>query len=227
MIVTQLVERSLLIPEICGSNPVIGKFYITYNITVNCIDKTKIKKKRPRMAHFLKNNNKLCLDTLGSDCDAVGRAVASDSRDLRFESSHQQILYYLLYYCQLYWKDENKEKVAGNGPLKNQLCLQVDAWSDNLPGDWCSIPRLACYCALSCLLSNWTHKVLLIHWKLRLNPNWQFYCSSLWDKFTNDYWQPTVNCSMVNVDLVTWPGACFIKCFIPNLRLEHLFVISA
>ena len=102
--------------------------------------------------------------------------------------------------------------MAGNGPLKNQLCLQVDAWSDNLPGDWCSIPRLACYCALSCLLSNWTHKVLLIHWKLGLNPNWQFDCSSLWDKFTNDYWQPTVNCSMVNVDLVTWPGACFIKC---------------
>ena len=62
------------------------------------------------MAHFLKINNNLCPDTLGSDCDAVGRAVASDTRDLRFESSHRQIIYNLLYYCQLYWKDENKKK---------------------------------------------------------------------------------------------------------------------
>ena len=54
------------------------------------------------MAHFLKINNNLCPDTLGSDCDAVGRAVASDTRDLRFESSHRQIIYNLLYYCQLY-----------------------------------------------------------------------------------------------------------------------------
>ena len=42
--VAQLVERSLPISEVRGSNPVIGKnLYRTF--TVNCIEKTKIKKK--------------------------------------------------------------------------------------------------------------------------------------------------------------------------------------
>ena len=53
VVVAQLVERSLPIPEGRGSNPVIGK--ILYQIlTVNCIEKTKLKKRRPGMAHFLK-----------------------------------------------------------------------------------------------------------------------------------------------------------------------------
>ena len=57
--------------------------------------------------------------TLGSGCDSVGRVVASNSRGPRFESSHWQ-KFILNIYCQLYWKDENKEKEAGNGPfLKN------------------------------------------------------------------------------------------------------------
>ena len=43
--VAQLAERLLPIPEICGSNPVISKF-------LNCVEKTKIKKKRPRKGHF-------------------------------------------------------------------------------------------------------------------------------------------------------------------------------
>ena len=33
-----------------------------------------------------------------------------------FESSHQQ-KFMLNIYCQLYWKDENKEKDAENGPI--------------------------------------------------------------------------------------------------------------
>ena len=62
VVVAQLVERSLPIPEVRGSNPVIGKnLYRTF--TVNCIEKTKIKKKRPGMAHFLKNKQKKLLDT--------------------------------------------------------------------------------------------------------------------------------------------------------------------
>ena len=28
VVVAQLVERSLTTPELCGSNPVVGKFYI-------------------------------------------------------------------------------------------------------------------------------------------------------------------------------------------------------
>ena len=39
VVVAQLIEQWLLIPEICGSNPVIGKLYNTYSITVNFIEK--------------------------------------------------------------------------------------------------------------------------------------------------------------------------------------------
>ena len=53
VVVAQMVGRSLPIPEAHGSNPVIGKIYIKH-FTVNCIEKTKIKKKRLRMAHFFK-----------------------------------------------------------------------------------------------------------------------------------------------------------------------------
>ena len=42
----------------------------------------------------------------GCGCGSVGRAVASDTRDLQFESRHWQNFIYLLYNR----KDENKEK---------------------------------------------------------------------------------------------------------------------
>ena len=46
VVVAQLVERPLLIPEVRGSNLVIGKnVYIEHLFTVNCIEKTKIKEK--------------------------------------------------------------------------------------------------------------------------------------------------------------------------------------
>ena len=52
---------------------------------------------------------------MGSGCGSVGRAVASNWRGPRFESSHRE-KFILNIYCQLYLKDENKEKEAGNGP---------------------------------------------------------------------------------------------------------------
>ena len=57
MVVPQLVERLLPIPEVRGSNPVISKnlyIYWTFVYCQLCMEKTKIKKKRPGMAH-LKN----------------------------------------------------------------------------------------------------------------------------------------------------------------------------
>ena len=48
----QLAERSLPKPEVRSSNPTIGTFLSGHLFTVNCIEKTKIKKKRPGMAHF-------------------------------------------------------------------------------------------------------------------------------------------------------------------------------
>ena len=41
---------------------------------------------------------------------SVGRAVASNTRDLQFESSHQHTFIEIISFRQLYWKDENKEK---------------------------------------------------------------------------------------------------------------------
>ena len=55
VVVAQLVERSLLTPEIHGLNPVIGK-NLYWMFFVNSIKKTKIKKKRPGLVHFLKIN---------------------------------------------------------------------------------------------------------------------------------------------------------------------------
>ena len=53
--VAQLVEQSLPIPKVRRSNPIIGKnFYWTFVYCQLCIEKTKIKKKRPEMAHFFK-----------------------------------------------------------------------------------------------------------------------------------------------------------------------------
>ena len=56
----QLVERSLPNPEVCGSNPVIGKIYLysTLNYRQLCIEKTKIKKKEAGNVPFFK---KTCL----------------------------------------------------------------------------------------------------------------------------------------------------------------------
>ena len=55
MVVAQLVEQLLPIPE------VIGKIYIEHLFTVNCIEKTKIKKKEAgEMAHFKNNLHLSC-----------------------------------------------------------------------------------------------------------------------------------------------------------------------
>ena len=56
-----------------------------------------------------------------SGCGSVGSAATTDTRDLRFKSSHWQNLYWTFVYCQLHWKDKNVEKVAGNGHLKENV----------------------------------------------------------------------------------------------------------
>ena len=56
VVVAQLVEQSLSIPEVQGSTPVIGKILLRILFIINCIEKTKINKKKPGMAHFKKKN---------------------------------------------------------------------------------------------------------------------------------------------------------------------------
>ena len=53
VVVAQLVEWTLLMPVVLSSNPVINKFIMKICLPiVNCIAMTKIKKKRPGMAHL-------------------------------------------------------------------------------------------------------------------------------------------------------------------------------
>ena len=63
------------------------------------------------MLHHIHHLN---IVNMGSGCGSVDRAVASNSRGPWFESSHRQKFTFNIY-CQLYWKDEIKEKEAGNG----------------------------------------------------------------------------------------------------------------
>jgi len=51
VVVAQLVEWSLLIPVVRRSNKVIGNILYS-TLTVNCIEKMKIKKRKPGMTHF-------------------------------------------------------------------------------------------------------------------------------------------------------------------------------
>ena len=52
LVVAQLVERTLPTPEVGGSNPIVGKIYTEQLLTINCIEKMKMKKKRSRVVHF-------------------------------------------------------------------------------------------------------------------------------------------------------------------------------
>ena len=54
MVVAHLVEQSLAILEVCSSNPVIAKIYIEQLFSINCIEKTQIKKKEAGNGPFKK-----------------------------------------------------------------------------------------------------------------------------------------------------------------------------
>ena len=57
VVMAQLVEQSLLTPDVRGSNPVISKLHIVHLFTVNCIEKTKIKKKEAGNTIFKNKKN--------------------------------------------------------------------------------------------------------------------------------------------------------------------------
>ena len=68
------------------------------------------------------------LSSLGSGCDSVGRAVASNPEIRSLNPVIGKKLYWTFAYCQLYWKDENREKEVGNSPIFKNKCrvLQSD-----------------------------------------------------------------------------------------------------
>ena len=72
---------------------------------------------------------------LGSGCDAVGRAVASDARGPRFDSSHRQLLVNIYLLLLLAEKTKNKEKEAWNCPLiKNRHTTQTQLANKSIYG---------------------------------------------------------------------------------------------
>ena len=76
--------------------------------------------------------NKMSI-TVGSGCGSVGRAVASDTRDPRFQSSHQQNFYRTFVYCQLCWKDEKRPGMAhflnANHKIVESIWLVEKSWA--------------------------------------------------------------------------------------------------
>ena len=57
----------------------------------------------------------------GSGCGSVGKAVASNTRGLRYESSHQQKLYWTLFTVSCQEKTKIKKKRPGMAHLKKSL----------------------------------------------------------------------------------------------------------
>ena len=86
----QLVERSLAIPQVRCSNPVIDKIYFEHLYTVNCIAKTKIKKKRPGMAVFFKKKHQI----------EISFFLRLDSIFDRSKEKNLQEIYFKLSFCQ-------------------------------------------------------------------------------------------------------------------------------
>ena len=58
-------------------------------------------------------------DSSGSDCCSVGRAVASDTRGPRFESSHRQN--FIEHLFTVHCIEETKINEAGNGPFLKKM----------------------------------------------------------------------------------------------------------
>ena len=81
VVVAHLVERLLPAPEVRGSNPVIGNFFCRTFVYCQLyyIEKTKIKKKRPGLAHFINMIE-------GSRGGKVSSMVALDTGYMRYSN---------------------------------------------------------------------------------------------------------------------------------------------
>ena len=106
MVVAQLVERSLPIPEVCGLNPVIGKNLLILNnycILSTVYWKDKNKEKEAGNGPFLKCF--CCIPEVRGSNPVIGKIL---------------LILNICLLSTVYWIDENKEKEARNGPFFNK-----------------------------------------------------------------------------------------------------------
>ena len=115
MVVAQLVERLLLIPEDRSLNPVIVK-NLYWTFIINCIEKTKKKKRLGEISGLV---------VMGRDSHSKGRG---------FESQHQILdggffTYICCKNCNICLiRPKINEKEAGVGPFKKSKGLTNDSW---------------------------------------------------------------------------------------------------
>ena len=65
MVVAQLVQRLLPIPEVCCSNPLIGKVFIEHCLLSTVLKRRK-ERKRGRESHLLKNKGTIFFSNLNT-----------------------------------------------------------------------------------------------------------------------------------------------------------------
>ena len=85
-----------------SSKNVLSNPFILY---LQMICKLKERKYRQAKTYFEMSIKRFFLQASG--CSSVDRAIASNTRGPRFESSHQKKITFYIVYCQLYSKDKN------------------------------------------------------------------------------------------------------------------------
>ena len=105
--------------------------------------KLSLPKIRPKFKLFKQKQKKF---VKGSGCGSVGRAVSSNTRGLQFVSSHRAKFILNIVYCQLYWKDENKEKEARNGPFLNKVWKWSGRFFDENNKNESKMFSFLCFC---------------------------------------------------------------------------------
>ena len=130
IVLISFADKSSFVTEIRKSKLEPSKYFGPVPYWVCCIKKKCVKDvKFPFWFwhNFVPKTN--C--QLGSGCDSVGRAVASNTRGPRFESSHRQNFYWKIVYYQLYWKDKINKKRPGMAHFKKKktkLHIELMQW---------------------------------------------------------------------------------------------------
>ena len=117
----QLAERSLPIPEARGSNPVICKI-LSWTKSLLTVEKTKINKKRPGMAQFLRwTNTQQTLKKTIKRTKLVRRSDAAAGGQRRVTKEKRQIgkVYKAAHITSNFWhqsNDDDDDDDDGGGP---------------------------------------------------------------------------------------------------------------